>query len=226
MDDKIHKRLTYCKVCKYRKRDEELGLICSLSSKVADFESICGEYEFDPNEFVSLKKNIEEIVKNKNEIAFKEGYDFLDPETIYYETYFDPNTYIINDQEEVILKRTLFTRIITSVIFLGIIIFILNLTIIRPTENKIGSMILGSLIIVFIIYIAYRHFFQNVRKIKLDKNGIEIIYKVTYSYEWSEILDINVLTSRKPTKGGSSKLKTIIIDFISGKILEYPVQVF
>lgn len=40
-------RLVYCKKCTHRKMDLNIGILCGITNKVADFENTCSKYEID-----------------------------------------------------------------------------------------------------------------------------------------------------------------------------------
>lgn len=43
-------RLEFCKICNQRKLDVNIGLICSVTMKHADFEESCSDFQKDDNE--------------------------------------------------------------------------------------------------------------------------------------------------------------------------------
>lgn len=59
-------RLAFCKTCANRKLDIKVGLICSLTGKVADFEKDCPDYNKDEK---VAKQEIEK--KKEKEVAEK-----------------------------------------------------------------------------------------------------------------------------------------------------------
>lgn len=53
-------RLVFCQTCSYRKLNMKVGLICSLTGKMADFEKNCPDYNKD-------EKFIKQEIENKKE---------------------------------------------------------------------------------------------------------------------------------------------------------------
>lgn len=224
MNEERLKRLNSCNICKHKKRDSDYGTICSLTNKVADFGDICENYIFDKDEFVSLKKNIDETIKRENERNYKKKFDFIgndDPQI--YETT-NLNEYFKYFPDEIIIKKTKFRQVLEYIFFISIIIGINYLTIFKPSENRIIGVTFGILLSVAFLYIAKIHLVKNTRKIIINSKGIEIIGEKTKNHKWKEILDINVLNTHRPTKGGSSSSRKLIIDMISSEIIEYPTH--
>lgn len=74
MQDRYH-QLQFCSVCKNRKKDPEMGIICQLTGKLADFADTCNDFDKDAEQMLKNQLKRNEIRKKRLKSDFVFGLD-------------------------------------------------------------------------------------------------------------------------------------------------------
>ncbi|MGQ8338447.1 hypothetical protein ACUNWD_17965 [Sunxiuqinia sp. A32] len=191
---------SYCKVCKNRGIKYPLGVICKISQDKPQFKQDCMHYEFDNEEYQTLKNNCRKYYSGLNEKGNSLGRR-VNINTITYE-----QTHISDRSQSKLgsrlplsmeFKRSathyLFSHIIPSLFFIiGIPYYF---------KNKMNDDIIKILVIVSVIFFigimiwAAKQVIFNKPKIILDNKGIRIDGKDLII--WRDVLMTQIKTKHE-----------------------------
>jgi len=215
-DKKIVNReyhLSFCKICTNRKPSFKEGLICGLTSKIAEFEKDCSEFRVDELEFDKIKKRFEKEI-NDNYATTKLESFFTDRE--FEKPKKNRNRKYLSKEKTHGLefkKNKNYDKQILIIIGIIIVTLLYGNYKNESTWDLHSHNIIGVLILLILsIYFFYKGFYHKYETlITIDKNGIHQKEKTLY---WNDIFDYGIIRGR----GDNSMEKKIIIATISSGI--------
>ena len=211
--------LSFCKVCTNRRSSLKKGLICSLTSKIAEFEKDCTSFKIDELELGKIKKRFE-IEINDNYATTKLGRFFS--ERIFENPKKNRNgKYLTKEKTHGLEFKKDENYDKQILIIIGVIIVTLlygnyknGFSWDLNSENIIGVLI----ILILSAYFFYKAFYHKYKAIiTIDENGIHQKEKTLY---WNNILDYGIIRGN----GDNSMEINIIIGTISSGIQKIDIS--
>ncbi len=187
-------RVSFCKVCKNRKFNTQIGVICNITNEKASFEKVCEDFLLDKNERAYIKrKTIEKIVNNqkaKEKIYTRifsnsaNDYSFLVTDKLRIRYNLLRGVFDLNRIIE--LKNSQSKK--SPYLIYGVLAIFFLLMMFKQYQNIQNNSVYIIVGILFIIgiYIFFNKYFET--KIWLVLNSYGLIYKESSFIGWFEIV--------------------------------------
>lgn len=210
-------RLAFCKICSNRKKDFNLGLICSLTNNRADFDDYCSTYNLDSSKLEKYRAKIKGQIDDKyiangveKMLGLNDGI-FTRPSMTN-----NPKYKSVEKTHNLTFKNnTAYDKSVVALMFLAVVyIFFVNYNDIVNSNLDDGVLIgFGVFLVVIPIFIYRAFFMKHKTKIRITKTGIEYFGK---QINWNEIIDLGILKA----KSARVNEHKIIVGTITKGILE------
>ncbi|MBJ2176523.1 hypothetical protein JBL43_19905 [Aureibaculum sp. A20] len=221
--EKREYHLSFCKICKNRKFSPEEGLICKLTTKIAEFDKNCLNFIIDEKELIRRKKEFETEINKKYAITKIDSF-FIETLSISKfekaEKIRTGNYSSVEETHKLKFKKDKANNkgilwILGSVFLLMLYgNYINNFSWDLKSNNIIG--VIG--VLVLFTYFYYKAFYHNYKTIlTIDDNGIHQKGKILF---WNNIIAYGVLSGT----GDNYLQKDIIIGTISSGIQKIDIS--